>query len=232
MKRLTLFGLAGLLAAAWASPTLAADLPRPAYKAPVYIAPAVFSWTGFYLGLNGGYAWGHSDWNNPVAGNISFNTKKYLLGGTLGYNWQTGNFVLGLEGDVDASWVDGSTTGGAVGGPCGAPGCTTKNSWLGTGRGRVGYAFDRLLPYITGGAAFGNIKGTAANGGSVDKTNIGWTAGAGVEWAFFNNWSAKVEYLYVDLGKVTCDAATCGGGADSEITYKTNMVRLGVNYRF
>jgi outer membrane immunogenic protein len=232
MKRLTLFGIAGLLALAWASPSLAADLPRPAYKAPVYIAPAAFSWTGFYLGLNGGYAWGHSDWNNPVAGNVSFNTKKYLLGGTFGYNWQTGNFVFGLEGDVDASWVDGSTTAGAAGAPCGGTGCTTKNSWLGTGRGRLGYAFDRFLPYITGGAAFGNIKGTAANGGSVDKTKVGWAAGAGVEWAFFTNWSAKIEYLYADLGKVTCDAATCGGGADSEITYKTNMVRLGVNYRF
>jgi len=231
MKRLTLCVLAGLLAAAWASPTLGADLPRPAYKAPVYVPPEVFSWTGFYAGLNGGYAWGHSDWNNPAAGNVSFNTKKYLMGGTFGYNWQTGNFVLGIEGDVDASWVDGSTAG-AIAGPCSGAGCTTKNSWLATGRGRVGYAVDRFLPYITGGAAIGNIKATSQNGGSVDKTNFGWTAGAGVEWAFFTNWTMKAEYLYADLGKVTCAAATCGGGADSEITYKTNIVRLGVNYRF
>jgi outer membrane immunogenic protein len=231
MKRLALFGIAGLLAMAWASPTLAADLPRPAYKAPVYVAPVGFSWSGFYVGINGGYAWGHSDWNNSAAGNVSFNVKKYQLGGTLGYNWQMGNIVLGVEGDLDASWADGSATGGAAGGPCSAT-CTVRNNWLGTGRGRVGYAFDRFLPYLTGGAAFGNIKATAGNGGSVDKTNLGWTAGAGVEWAFLANWSAKLEYLYADLGKVTCDAATCGGGADSEITYKTNMVRLGLNYRF
>ena len=232
MRRLTLCGIVSLLAAAWALPTFAADLPRPAYKAPVYVAPIEFSWTGFYLGLNGGYAWGHSDWNNAVAGNVSFNVKKYQLGGTFGYNWQAGNFVVGLEGDVDASWADGSTTGGAAGGPCSGTGCTTRNNWLATGRGRVGYAFDRFLPYITGGAAIGNIKATAANGGSVDKTKVGWVAGAGVEWAFFTNGSAKAEYLYADLGKITCDAATCGGGADTEITYKTNIVRLGVNYRF
>jgi outer membrane immunogenic protein len=226
MKRLTLLAIAGLMAAAWASPSLAADLPRPAYKAPVYVAPSAFSWTGFYVGINGGYAWGHSDWNNPVSGNATVTTKKYLLGGTLG------NIVYGLEGDIDASWVDGSTTSGAAGAPCASPGCTTKNTWFATGRGRVGYAFDRFLPYLTGGAALGNIKATAANGGSVDKSKLGWTVGAGVEWAFLANWSAKVEYLYADLGKITCDAATCGGGADTEVTYKTNMVRLGVNYRF
>jgi outer membrane immunogenic protein len=229
MKRLTLWAVAGLLALAWASPSSAADLPRPAYKAPVYVAPA-FTWSGFYAGINGGYAWGHSDWNNAVAGNTSFNVKKYQLGGTFGYNWQTGNFVFGLEGDVDASWADGSGTG-AAGGPCDAS-CSTKNTWLATGRGRLGYAFDRFMPYITGGAAIGNIKATAGNGGGIDKTKLGWVVGAGVEWAFFEHWSAKLEYLYADLGHVTCDAATCGGGADSEVSYKTNMVRVGVNYRF
>ncbi|MGN6570555.1 MAG: outer membrane protein [Pseudolabrys sp.] len=232
MKRLTLLAIAGLMAAAWASPSLAADLPRPAYKAPVYVAPTAFSWTGFYVGINGGYAWGHSDWNNGVAGNTNFNVKKYQIGGTFGYNWQMGNIVLGLEGDVDASWADGSGTGGAAGGPCSGTGCETKNTWLATGRGRVGYAWDRFLPYITGGAAVGNIKATAQNGGGVDKTQLGWVAGAGVEWAFYSNWSAKLEYLYADLGHITCDAATCGGGADTEVSYKTNMVRVGVNYRF
>ena len=231
MKRLTLLAIAGLMAAAWASPSLAADLPRPAYKAPVYVAPTAFSWTGFYVGLNGGYAWGHSDWNNSAAGNVSFNVKKYQLGGTFGYNMQTGSFVYGLEGDVDASWADGSAGGGTAGGTC-ATSCTTKNSWLATGRGRLGYAFDRFLPYITGGAAIGNIKGTASNGGSIDNTKVGWVVGAGVEWAFMANWSAKVEYFYADLGKITCDAGTCGGGADTEISYKTNIARVGINYRF
>jgi outer membrane immunogenic protein len=231
MKPFTLMAIAGLLAAAWASPSLAADLPRPAYKAPVYVAP-VFTWSGFYVGINGGYAWGHSDWNNATMGNVSMNVKGGMVGGTLGYNLQTGNFVFGLEGDVDATWIDGSSGGGAAGTPCTSPNCETKNSWLGTGRGRIGYAFDRWMPYLTGGAAFGNIKATAANGGSVDKTKLGWTLGGGVEWAFAGPWSAKLEYLYADLGKITCDAATCGGGVDTDVSYKTNMVRVGVNYRF
>jgi len=232
MKRLTLLAIAGLMAAAWASPSLAADLPRPAYKAPVYVAPSAFSWSGFYVGINGGYAWGHSDWNNGIMGNVSMNVKGGMVGGTLGYNLQTGSFVFGLEGDVDASWVDGSSGGGGAGTPCASPNCETKNTWFATGRGRIGYAWDRFLPYLTGGAAGGNIKATAANGGSVDKTKLGWTVGAGVEWAFMSNWSAKVEYLYADLGHVTCEAATCGGGADTEVSWKTNIVRLGVNYRF
>ena len=203
MKRLTLLAIAGLMAAAWASPSLAADLPRPAYKAPVYVAPSAFSWSGFYVGINGGYAWGHSDWNNGIMGNVSMNVKGGMVGGTLGYNLQTGSFVFGLEGDVDASWVDGSSSGGGAGTPCASPNCETKNTWFATGRGRIGYAWDRFLPYLTGGAAGGNIKATAANGGSVDKTKLGWTVGAGVEWAFMSNWSAKVEYLYADLGHVT-----------------------------
>jgi outer membrane immunogenic protein len=108
--------------------------------------------------------------------------------------------------------------------------CETKNDWLGTARARLGYAgWNNLLPYVTGGAAFGNIKGTVG-GASVTKTNIGWTAGAGLEYAFLGAWSAKVEYLYADLGKATCPAGTCT--FDTDVKFKANLVRVGLNYRF
>ncbi|HXD44516.1 MAG TPA: outer membrane protein [Pseudolabrys sp.] len=226
MKRLTLTAIAGLLAAAWASPSVAADMPRPAYKAPVYVAPA-FSWTGFYLGINGGYGWAKSDWSSAATSG-SVDTKGWLIGGTLGYNMQTGVWVWGLEGDVDLSTIKGSTTGGT--GVCGGTGCETRNRWFGTARGRIGYSFDRWLPYITGGAAFGDVKMSPNTGVSETKTKIGWTVGAGVEWAFTDHWSTKIEYLYADLGKSTCSAATCG--VDTDVTFKANIVRLGVNYRF
>jgi len=230
MKRGILSACAGLMAAAAvAVPSFAADIPRP-YKAPVYVAPA-FTWSGFYLGINGGYAWGHSDWNNLPMGIVSTNVKGALVGATLGYNFQSGNFVFGLEGDIDATWIDGSASGGGPGTVCSGPNnCETKNSWLGTGRGRIGFAFDRFLPYLTGGGVFGNIKATPNVGGSVNKTQFGWTAGAGVEWAFSGPWSAKVEYLYADLGKITCGPEVCG--VDTDVSYKTNIVRAGVNYRF
>jgi outer membrane immunogenic protein len=226
MKRLTLLAIAGLMAAAWASPSLAADLPRPAYKAPVYVAP-VFSWTGFYIGINGGYGWAKSSWSSAAtSGDVS--PKGWLIGGTLGYNMQTGNFVWGLEGDIDLSTIKGSTSGGT--GVCATPGCESRNRWFGTARGRIGYAFDRWLPYLTGGAAFGDVKMSPNTGLAETKTKIGWTAGAGVEWAFGTNWSTKIEYLYTDLGKSTCSAASCG--VDTDVTWKANIVRLGVNYRF
>jgi outer membrane immunogenic protein len=98
-------------------------------------------------------------------------------------------------------------------------------------RGRVGYAFGRWLPYITGGGAWGNVY-LAGPGGSVSKTKGGWTAGAGVEWAFAGPWTAKVEYLYVDLGTATCGAASCGFATDASVSMKANLMRLGVNYRF
>ncbi|HEY6026126.1 MAG TPA: outer membrane protein [Pseudolabrys sp.] len=226
MKRLTLLAMAGLMAAAWAAPSLGADLPRPAYKAPVYVAPG-FSWTGFYVGINGGYGWAKSSWSSAVtSGDVS--PKGWLIGGTLGYNMQTGNFVWGLEGDIDLSTIKGSTSGGT--GVCATPGCESRNRWFGTARGRIGYAFDRWLPYLTGGAAFGDVKMSPNTGLSETKTKIGWTAGAGIEWAFMTNWSTKIEYLYADLGKSTCSAASCG--VDTDVTWKANIVRLGVNYRF
>ncbi|MGH6684013.1 MAG: outer membrane protein [Pseudolabrys sp.] len=225
MKRFILAACAGLLALAMASPSFAADLPRPAYKAPIYVAP--FSWSGFYIGLNGGYGWGDSDWSSAAtAGNAK--PKGGLIGGTIGYNFQTGVWVWGIEGDFDYSWMKGTDSGGT--GVCTGVGCETKNTWFGTARGRVGYSFDRWMPYITGGAAFANVKMTPNTGGSETDNRFGWTAGAGLEYAFAGGWSAKVEYLYADLGKANCSAATCGVSTD--VSFKPNIVRVGVNYRF
>jgi outer membrane immunogenic protein len=225
MKRFTLTACAGLLAAAMAAPSFAADLSRPAYKAqPYYVAP--FIWSGFYVGINGGYGFGKSSWSGPGFTTGDFNVNGPLAGITLGYNMQTGVWVWGLEADLDYSWMKGSTTTG-----CGGSGCETRNTWLGTARGRIGYAWDRWLPYITGGAAFGAIRTTPpAPDTYTEKTKVGWTAGLGVEYAFMGAWSAKLEYLYADLGKVSCGSASCGGVID--VTLKSNIVRAGVNYRF
>ncbi len=223
---------AGLLAATVASPSLAADLGPPIYKGPPpaepYIVP--FSWSGFYLGLNGGYGWGDADVSNAF-GNFTTDTQNgWLVGATAGYNLQTGNWVWGLEGDIDYALIKGNTSNTVTVGPCAAAGCTVKDTWFGTARARIGYSISHFLPYITGGAAFGGLKVDSSNGNSSTNTSIGWTAGAGMEWAFTAAWSAKLEYLYADLGKSTCDVATCGISTDVEP--KINIVRAGVNYRF
>ena len=197
----------------------AADLPRqqpmPA-KAPAYMAP-IYNWTGFYVGINGGYGWGESDRSAPF-GTGTFDVSGGVVGGTLGYNYQMGQIVFGLEGDLDWSGIKGSA-------PCAGTTCETRNDWLWTGRGRLGYAADRFMPYITGGAAAGNIKHTITGVGSADDTKFGWTLGAGVEAAISGPWTAKVEYLYVDLG-----SGSAVGGSDT--SFKTNLVRAGINYRF
>jgi outer membrane immunogenic protein len=218
MNRFTLAACAGLLAAAMALPAFAADFPQPAFKAP-YAAP--WNWTGFYVGINGGYGFGTSNWTSAGGSTGDFNVRGALAGGTIGYNLQTGLWVWGLEGDVDASWIKG--TDATI---C----CETKNDWLATARGRIGYAMDRWLPFLTGGAAFGDVKMTPVGFPSETTTKIGWTVGGGLEYAFQGAWSAKVEYLYVDLGKANCSVATCG--ADNDVTFKTSIVRGGINYHF
>jgi outer membrane immunogenic protein len=216
--------LAGIAAALLTAPlgAQAADLPHPAYKAPAYVAPLAANWTGFYVGINGGYGFGKSDWDIPA---VSTDPSGGLVGATLGYNWQTGMWVWGFEGDIDWADIKGDAT-------CGAGTCTTKNDWLGTARLRVGYAgWNNWLPYLTGGAAFGDIKAdSTVTGMSASKTQIGWTAGVGVEYAFRSNWSAKLEYLYADLGSFDCGVA-CGATTDN-VDYKVNLVRAGINYRF
>ncbi len=227
MKRLPMTLYIGLLVAAMATPSFAADLPRPSYKAPIYTAPA-FSWTGFYLGINGGYAWGDADISNSLGSFTTGSTNGEMFGVTLGYNLQTGYWVWGLEGDADYAIIKGNSSNALS---CGVGSCEVKNTWFATARGRIGYAgWDRWMPYITGGAAFAGLKVTPAGGASATDSRVGWTAGAGIEYALWNNWSAKLEYLYADLGTAHCDAATCGVATDIKPTI--NVVRLGVNYRF
>ena len=125
-----------------------------------------------------------------------FDVSGGMVGGTVGYNWQIGQFVVGVEGDIDWAGIKGSTT-------CCAGRCKTRNTWLATVRGRLGYAFDRFLPYVTGGLRSAtSARPPGFPGGST--TNAGWTVGAGVEFGIASNVSVKAEYLYVDLGNFNC----------------------------
>ena len=220
MKRFVLAACAGLFAAAVAAPASAADMPMP-YKAAPMPAAGPFNWSGFYVGLNGGYAWGNSTWTDSTgATSGDFTASGGMAGGTVGYNLQMSSLVVGFEGDVDASWLKGNAATSC---------CETKNNWFATARARLGYGMDRFMPFITAGGAFGDVKTDTAIG-SATATRAGWTAGAGVEYAFMGAWSAKLEYLYADLGKASCPAATCTLATD--VTLKTNIVRAGVNYHF
>ena len=186
----------------------AADLPyRPAQPYTVNQPLNAFSWAGPYLGANLGYGWGSVD-NNPTK-------PSGLLGGAqAGYNWQSGQFVYGLEGDNQASGASDTF----------AP-WKFSNPWFGTARGRVGYGFNNILVYATGGLAFGEVKAETF-GLSESHTSIGWTLGAGAEIGLSQNWSAKVEYLYVDLNDHNFSIT----GVPNN--YQFGMLRVGVNYHF
>lgn len=218
-----------------AGPALAADLGRPAprmdARAPAAVVEQGFNWSGFYIGAQGGYGWGRTNFNfldDDSTGD--FDISGGLLGGTIGVNWQMGSMVLGLEGDGAASWIKGSLDCG------GGISCETRNNWLGTARARLGWATGNIMPYITGGAAFGEVEANFLDGagnvlGGQKETRLGWTAGAGVEVALNQNWSVKAEYLYVDLGSFDCSITNCGDGAGS-VSFDSHVIRGGINYRF
>ena len=222
MKRacLALIGVA-----AFAGSAVAADLSRPAPqpyypKAPAFV-PA-YNWTGFYFGINGGGGFGSSNWDATGHRNVSGG----LVGAQGGYNYQFGQAVVGVEGDLDWTDINGSSTT-----LCPA-GCRTSNTWLSTVRGRLGYAADRFMPFVTGGAAFGNIRAATPGFGQIGANNAGWTVGGGLEAAIAGNWTGKVEYLYVDLGSFNC-GLNCGAGLTVDnVSFHTNVLRAGVNYRF
>jgi len=188
---------------------LAADLPRgpSPYYAPAAAPVGIYDWTGPYAGLNVGYEWGKVT-------NTSVNPSGIAGGGQFGYNWQSGQFVFGGEGDLQLSAADDTF----------AP-YKFSNPWFGTLRARIGYAMNNILFYGTGGLAFGDLKGEL-NALEETKTELGWTAGLGLEIGFTPHWSAKVEYLYMDLAERAFSITGVNNG------FQGNFLRFGVNYHF
>lgn len=187
----------------------AADLPRRSEpRAPVAKVPVMALWTGPYVGVNLGYGFGD-------ATGTTIDPAGFVLGAQAGYNYQWDMFVVGLEADINYSFMTDKNAAAA----------RADLDWYGTIRPRVGIAFDRVLPYVTGGFAFGSQELQVA-GVKQAKTLTGYTVGAGVEYAFTNNISAKLEYLYMDLGKTNYSTFATKAGNESHI------VRAGVNYKF
>jgi outer membrane immunogenic protein len=214
-----------VFAALLTAPAVAADL---AVKAPLYKAPPparVFSWTGCYIGVNGGYGWQQDHANDftafgpaGAAGPTLFLTTQNLGptggfgGGQAGCNYQSGMFVWGVEADIEGSGIRDSFGPTSFGTGLSALTATAseKLKWFGTVRGRLGIAADRALFYVTGGAAFGKteyslfVADTLGNTLSVngDSSRSGYTVGAGIEWAFVQGWTAKAEYQYLNFGDI------------------------------
>jgi len=202
MNRLVL-GAVALIAGGTVS-AQAADL---GYGPREYTTVNDYRWAGPYLGANLGWAWGSVE-NNPTK------PSGFAGGVQAGYNWQTGPWVFGVEGDIQATGAEDTF----------AP-WKFSNPWFGTVRGRVGYALSNILFYGTGGLAFGELRATTF-GLSESHTNAGWTAGVGAEMGFAPNWSAKVEYLYVDLANSNFVITGASNG------YRFGLIRAGVNYHF
>jgi outer membrane immunogenic protein len=211
MKKLAL----GLLLASIAGAASAADLSAPrsaAYTKAPAMSPAV-NWSGFYIGAVGGYA---SENTSDALG-----IKGGFGGGTIGYNWQFGTFVLGLEGDGTFGDVSSTATIGGVT-------ATAKVDSFSTFRGRAGVAVDQVLFYGTAGLALADTKITATSGGvtlSSSNTQTGWTAGAGVEWMFAPRWSIKGEYLFRSFDNTTIAGVSTG-------TLNVNSGQVGINFHF
>ena len=207
MKRLVV-GAAALAALGWTASAEAADL-NYGQRAPYTVNQPLnaYSWAGPYLGANLGYEWGSVN-NNPAK------PSGFVGGVQAGYNFQTGPWVFGVEGDIQAAGADDTF----------AP-WKFSNQWFGTLRGRAGYAFSNVLFYGTAGLAFGELRAQTF-GWTESHTSAGWTIGAGAEVGFAPNWSAKLEYLYIDLSTSQFAITGVSNG------YSASVVRAGVNYHF
>jgi len=270
MKR-TLIASAAFASLLVATNASAADLPVYTKAPPVAV---VYDWTGYYLGVNVGYSWGRGTTDGNVAGTRTVavtgaaavttvlptlplsgraNVNGVIGGGQLGYNWQRGTWLFGLEGDVQGSGERGFSDVCTVAGcPAGSVAFNReyKLDWFGTARGRVGFLpTERLVLYATGGLAYGGFSGSSTtqplNIGTWASTRAGWTVGAGAEAALGSNWSVKFEYLYMDLGHVGGSSANATSittvGSTTTTTnlayvfntkFTDNIVRVGLNYRF
>jgi outer membrane immunogenic protein len=233
MKFIQLTGAGFLVLMVAATPTRAADMPVKAGPAPASATVAPFDWTGFYAGGTAGYGWDRGRICDPEVGGVvcsdTYDVKGFVGGGTLGYNWQTGGWVFGLEGDVSYANIEGSTPS-SDNFSCGqgAGECRTEVQWFATFRGRAGPTFDRLLMFVSGGLAVAHLEAALVGNPLGSATKTGWTLGAGLEWAFAPNWSAKLEYLHVGgLGAFNAGDNCCFAPRSS-----FEVVRAGLNYRF
>lgn len=267
------FLIAGAISLACAANAYAADIstPPPA-PAPMYTKapPPTYSWTGFYLGLNAGYGWGDNSTSftgDPfffgplIAGGYvpaspATNAGGFVGGGQVGYNWQSGPLVYGIEADIQYADISG-TASAAAGAPPLVPFFNTtvqnKVDWFGTLRPRLGFTVTpNFLVYATGGLAYGEVASSASTvitgpapnscafslctAGAASQTRAGWTAGAGVEYALASPWSLKVEYLYVDLGhenyNMPANFIPTIAYMQATSVFHENIVRAGVNYKF
>jgi outer membrane immunogenic protein len=218
MKKFLLATVA-FAAIAVATQASAADLAaRPYTKAPIAVAPG-YNWSGFYAGVMGGYTWG------DVKGGFG--------GGTLGYNWQIpgGNWVWGLEADAAGASAKDTATAVVLGIPFTAE---DKIRAFGSVTGRIGVTTGPALFYAKGGYAWAENRASITAFGmtlfSESKTHSGWTVGAGTEYMFAPNWSAKLEYMYADYGSQRYAAAIVPPGFD--LTVKTSTIKAGINYHF
>jgi outer membrane immunogenic protein len=220
MRRFTL-ALAAATLALGVTAASAADLGnRPVYKAQPAPVMAAYNWSGFYVGGHLGYAWGREELRDVITGVTGPSDPDGFLGGAqIGFNWQTGAFVFGVEGDWSWTNADGSTAiPGAI--------VNSEHNWYSTLTARAGYAVDNWLWYVKGGAAWMDADYSIA-GVKAGETRTGWTVGTGLEWALGPNWSAKIEYNYLDFGSDRI-AAPIGVDADTQ----AHLVKLGLNYRF
>jgi outer membrane immunogenic protein len=241
MKRIAWLATAALATVALAGAAQAADLPRKAPVAP-YAAP--FSWTGFYIGAHVGWGWSKTEWSDRcfsdapcVPGAVtdaafgplgSYNLNGFLGGGQLGYNWQAGWAVFGVEADASGTDIKGSGVCIHV-----SFQCSSKIDALGTITARFGGAVDRALLYVKGGGAWVHEKHTVSDShddsGAASETRWGWTVGAGLEYAFAPNWSGKVEYNFLDFGK---DTIAFPPAMQAKLEQTVHTVKFGINYRF
>jgi outer membrane immunogenic protein len=228
------------------NPAAAADLGRMPTKAPIAAPVPAENWTGLYVGANAGYSWGRTDLDYSFGALPGFSTtldpNSFLAGGQIGYNWQLGSFVVGVEADV--AWRHGTDSAAiTLNNGLGDFGAfSTEQNWVGTLRPRVGIAANNWLIYGTAGLAVGGFKhaytetrpGVSSRTAAESDTKAGWVAGAGVEYAFANHWSLGVEYLYMDFGSSAFSQPATGPVPPSTANFddKSHVVRAKVNYKF
>jgi len=244
MKRV-LF-IAAALALVGGGEALAADLPLPAAPAPqptAYVPPAVYNWTGFYIGGNLGAAWAGGNFSDPAGNAFSeTNAAQFVGGGQVGANYQFWSGVfIGVEGDFEWLPNTNNTTSSITIGKNTAS-LSANNRWLTTVTGRFGYAFDRLLVYGKGGGAWVGSSAPTVTINNVPfsttiNSNWGWTAGLGVEWYFAARWSVRGEFDYIGLQNQSFVVPAGAPGAFSGDTFtgasrNIMMLTTGINYKF